>query len=526
MNRKEFLTKVSAIAIAVPLLDLIGCSRKNELHGVFELEESTIDDLQEAMASGKYSSYRITEFYLQRIAELDHSGMQLNAVIELNPDALTIAKQYDNERQSGKVRGPLHGIPVLIKDNIETADKMQTTAGSLALEGNVAKEDAFLVKQLRNAGAVILGKTNLSEWANFRSTRSTSGWSSRGGQTKNPYVLSRNPCGSSSGSGTAVAANLCAVAIGTETNGSINCPASVNAIVGIKPTVGLVSRTGIIPISSTQDTAGPMARTVRDCAIVLNAIAGRDEKDTSTIMDGAKIENDYTNFLNKDGLRMKRIGVEKSYLKLHYEVDRLFSKALSQMKNAGAEIVEVDLLSELKNDAEEFEVLKFEFKDGLNKYLAKANGKVKTLEELIRFNKQDSVRMMPYFRQEILEASQALGDLSAPEYKAPLEKVKITAAIIDRILFDNKLDAICGPTNGPAWCTDLVNGDHFIGYGMYSPAAMAGYPSINVPMGMVQDLPVGLCFFSSAFQEGSLLTIAYAFEQISKNRIRPEFKLT
>jgi amidase len=534
MKRRDFIKSTSVVALAFPMI-FDSCNTapdtkqkpvlKSEASAAdnFELNEVTIDMLQQRMAKGESTAERITRLYLDRIAAIDHGGVNLNAVIEINPDAVAIAQAMDEERKQGKVRGLLHGIPVLIKDNIDTADKMQTTAGSLALAGNYAQKDAFLVERLRAAGAVILGKTNLSEWANFRSTRSVSGWSSRGGQTKNPYVLDRNPCGSSSGSGTAVAANLCAAAIGTETNGSIACPASINGIVGVKPTVGLVSRSGIIPISHTQDTAGPMARTVRDAALVLNVIAAIDPGDQASAGAVEKIQKDYTVFLKEDGLQGKRIGIERSFLQVHENVDALLQQAITDLKSKGAVVVEIDLLEKIKNDAEEFDVLKFEFKTDLNRYLSGAKGKVKSLKELISFNRAHEDSVMPYFKQEILEASEEKNDLTSTAYREALSKVLATRTIIDDVMKQNKLDAICGPTNGPSWCTDLVNGNHFTGYGMYGPAAMAGYPSISVPMGLVMGLPVGLAFIGRAYDEGQLLGIAFAYEQVSAKRIKPEF---
>jgi amidase len=492
----------------------------------FPLEEITVETLQQKMSSGSYTSRFITELYLKRIDAIDKHGPELNSVIELNPDALAIASQMDAERKSGKIRSALHGIPVLIKDNIDTADRMMTTAGSLALKGNRAAQDAFLVKQLRRAGAVILGKTNLSEWANFRSTRSTSGWSSRGGQTKNPYVLDRNPCGSSSGSGTAVAANLSAIAIGTETNGSIACPASINGIVGIKPTVGLVSRNGIIPISFTQDTAGPMARTVRDAAVLLTVMAGKDPNDASTQNDHTPLNIDYTSFLDKNALKGKRIGIEKSFLKVHEGIDGLLQKAIDQMRAQGATIVEVELMDKIKIEGAEFTLLQFEFKDGLNKYLTKANSSIKSLDQLIAFNSQHEAEIMPFFKQEILEKSQERGGLDTQEYQDALSKIIGIRGIIDSVVKENNLDAICGPATGAPWCTDLINGDHFSGYGMYSPAAMAGYPHITVPMGSIEALPVGLSFLSIAWREPELIAIAYAYEQTSMNRKAPTFITT
>jgi amidase len=534
MKRRDFIKSTSLTGLLLPTI-FIGSSCDQQRSGKisdddatngFELQEFTIDQLQEAMKNGRYSARAITRMYLDEIERTDKNGPVLNAVIELNPDALSIADTLDEERKNGKVRGPLHGIPVLIKDNINTADKMMTTAGALALEGNRASHDAFIVTQLRNAGAIILGKTNLSEWANFRSTRSTSGWSSRGGQTKNPYVLDRNPCGSSSGSGTAVSANLCALAIGTETNGSIACPSSINGVVGIKPTVGLLSRSGIIPISHTQDTAGPMCRTVKDAAIALGALVGIDADDAVTRESEGKFQTDYTQFLHTDGLRGKRIGVEKSFLKVHEAVDELFRNAIATLKEKGAEIVEVDFREKVRGiSSEEFSVLQYEFKDGVNRYLAKANAPVKTLKEVIEFNKKNESKAMPFFKQEILETSEEKQGLETKEYKEALDKILgVTRKGIDGMLAEQKLDAICGPTNGPSWCTDLVNGDYFTGYGMYSSAAIAGYPHISVPMGLVQGLPVGLTFLSAAYSEPSLITIAYGYEQASKKREIPRFK--
>lgn len=478
------------------------------------------------MQAGELTSRAITEMYLKRIEEIDKEGPKLNSIIEVNSDALSIADSLDKERKDGKVRGPLHGVPVLIKDNIDTADKMMTTAGSLALEGHHAAKDAFIIQQLREAGAVLLGKTNLSEWANFRSTRSSSGWSSRGGQTKNPYLLDRSPCGSSSGSGTAVAANLCTIAIGTETDGSINCPASINGIVGIKPSVGLWSRSGIIPISHSQDTAGPMARTVKDAAILLGLLTNADAQDAATTQRKGQVLKDYAQSMNADALRGKKIGVEKSYIKVHEAIDGLLQQALDVMQSKGATIVHVDLMEKLKKlEGLEFEVLKYEFKDGLNKYLASVNGNIKSLQDVIAFNKTNEAKAMPFFKQEILEAAQEKGDLKSKDYLDKLEKLQTTTRhAIDDLLREQGLVAICGPANGPSWCIDLINGDSFTGYGMYSPAAVAGYPSITVPMGMVFELPIGLSFLGKAFDEEGLINIAYAYEQASLKRVPPEFK--
>lgn len=538
VNRRNFIRKstLASFAGASAFTYLSSCTKPRDegntleepASGEFILSEITIDDLQQKMQSGELTARSIAEMYLKRIQEIDKAGPALNSVIEINPDALSIADKLDKERKEGKVRGPLHGIPVLVKDNIDTGDNMMTTAGSLALEGHKAEKDAFIITELRKAGAVLLGKTNLSEWANFRSTRSSSGWSSRGGQTKNPYVLDRSPCGSSSGSGTAVAANLCAVAIGTETDGSIHCPASINGIAGIKPTVGLWSRSGIIPISHSQDTAGPMARTVRDAVILLGPLTASDPEDAASAKRSRKVWNDYTEFLKADGLQGKKIGVEKSFLKGHEAIDALLQQALEVMKSKGATIVEVGLVEKLKTlEGLEFEVLKYEFKDGLNRYLAKANASVKSLQEVIDFNKQNEGKAMPFFKQDILDSSQVKADLKSKDYIDRVTKLqRTTRNAIDDLLKDLGLIAICGPTNGPSWCIDLINGDSFTGYGMYSPAAVAGYPSITVPMGMVLGLPVGLSFIGTAFAEPDLITVGYAYEQASKKREKPAFRVT
>jgi amidase len=538
MDRRGFLKSGSVAGIAAASLAISSCqspdnAEKKDTGEVktftddFELNEITIDELQQKMQNGTYSSRSITELYLKRIDAIDKNGPALNSVIELNPDALSIADKLDAERKAGKLRGPLHGIPILIKDNINTADKMMTTAGSLALLGHKAAGDAFIVKQLREAGAVLLGKTNLSEWANFRSSRSSSGWSSRGGQTKNPCVLDRNPCGSSSGSGVAVAANLCAVAVGTETDGSVIAPASYNGVVGIKPTVGLLSRSGIIPISKTQDTAGPMTRTVKDAAILLAAMSGIDPADTVTNESKGKAQPDYTSFLDSNGLQGKRIGIEKSFLEGHERVVALYKQAIELMKNKGATIVEVELLKRTGElgDAE-FAVLQYEFKDGLNSYLAAANAAVKSLADVIAFNKKNEATVMPYFKQETLISSEAKGGLDSKEYIEALKKSLGSRKIIDDLLAEHKLDAIAGTSIGPANCTDLVNGDYYTGFYFCPPAAMAGYPHISVPMGKVYELPVGLSFIAGAYKEGELLKIAYAFEQAGAKRATPKFLKT
>ena len=532
MQRRNFLKTGSLAGLTLTTLVAASCSQpsaenKTDAAGNsadnFELNEATISDLQKKMESGTHTSRAITELYLKRIEAIDKAGPKLNAVIELNKSALDMADTLDKERKAGKVRGPLHGIPVLIKDNIDTGDNMHTTAGSLALADHFAHQDAFIAYKLREAGAVLLGKTNLSEWANFRSTHSTSAWSSRGGQTKNPYVLDRNPSGSSAGTGSAIAANLSAVGIGTETDGSIVSPASVNGLVGIKLTVGLWSRTGIIPISATQDTAGPMTRTVRDAAIILGILAGADPNDTATLK--SKPEKDYTKYLDANGLKSKRIGIEKLD-NLNAATKQLLQEAIAVLKKQGAEIVEVELRKQLKDIGDaEFTVLLYEFKAGVNQYLSKANAKVKTVAGVIAFNKQNEAKAMPFFKQETLELAQAKGGLDSKEYLDALNKSQgISRRAIDAVLKDNKLDAIAGPTNGFAVCIDLINGDYDNGFSFSSPAAMAGYPHITVPMGAWHDLPMGLSFFGTAWSEGELIKLAYAYEQASKKRSAPKFK--
>lgn len=536
MLRRNFLKTGSIAGLALPAVLAAACSPKSkekddndgeeeDSDDKFELNETTIAALQDKMKSGTYTSRSICELYLKRIDELDKKGPKLNAVIELNPDALSIADAMDKERKSGKLRGPLHGIPVLIKDNINTGDKMMTTAGAAALLGNHAAQDAFIVKQLRAAGAVILGKTNLSEWANFRSSRSTSAWSSRGGQTRMPYVLDRNPSGSSSGTGSAVAANFCTVGIGTETDGSVVSPSSVNGLVGIKPTVGLLSRSGIIPISKTQDTAGPMARTVTDAAILLSALAGVDPDDSYTATSKGKSHPDYTAFLDADGLKGKRIGIEKSFLKGNDDIVDVLKIAIEVLKSKGATVVEVDVLTPMKDlGKDEFNVLIYEFKDGVNNYLAKANSNMKTLADVVKYNKDNIKTAMPYFRQETLELALTKGDLNSKEYLDSLKKSNEgTRDIINKIIADNKLDAIGGATNGLACCIDLANGDYDTGFSFSSPAAMAAYPHITVPMGTVHGLPIGFSFMGSAYTEGELIKMAYAYEQASKKRVSPRF---
>ena len=479
------------------------------------MDELSIRELQALMVSGEVTAHSLTEHYLKRIEQYDRQGPQLNAVIELNPDALQIAAALDQRRKRGP-RGPLHGVPVMLKDNLATADKMMTTAGSLALEGSRPKQDARLVSNLRNAGAVILGKTNLSEWANFRSPRSCSGWSSRGGQTKNPYALDRNPCGSSSGSGVAVSANFCAAAVGTETDGSITCPAGVNGVVGLKPTVGLVSGSGVIPVAHSQDAAGPMTRSVTDAAALLSALL-----DT-----GVHKPTDYTRFLVAGGLKGARIGVARSFFGFHERVDAVIQGALAALRSAGAELVDVDLESGAAYGESEVEVLLYEFKAGLNTYLQGlgADAPVRSLEDVIAFNEHHAERVMPHSGQEFLIQAQAKGPLSDPAYLAALARNHRLARAegIDAALKQHGLEAIVAPTNGPAWTTDLVNGDHVSG-GSSAPAAVAGYPNLTVPAGFVRGLPIGISFFSTAYQEPTLLKLAFAFEQVTTARRPPQF---
>lgn len=535
MKRRNFIAH-SAIATATIGSLLSSCNNDKKKTSVpvvkietaddFELNEITIDSMQEKFASGKYSSEQVTNLYLKRIEAIDKNGPSLHAVIEINPDAISISQAMDAERKAGKIRGPLHGIPVLIKDNIDTADKMQTTAGALAMVGNIAAQDAFIVKKLREAGAVLLGKTNLSEWANFRSSKSCSGWSSRGGQTRNPYILDHNPCGSSSGSGVAVSANLCVVAVGTETDGSVTCPAAVNGIAGMKPTVGLLSRSGIIPISHTQDTAGPMARTVTDVAILLGILAGADEADAVTNNLNAKAQNDYTKFLDKNALKGKRIGVEKKPQGDNHFMHNLQKKILDLLVQQGASIIEIEYLDKINKLGEaEFELMQYEFKAGLNKYLSLSKAPVKTLAEVIAFNKKNEDAAMPFFKQELLEKSEAKGGLETAAYKDVLKKSQEgTKNIIDALIQENKLDAICGLTMGPSCSIDMIYGDRWGDVFLTQPAAASGYPHITVPCGMIYDLPVGFSFFGKAYSEPALLGFAYALEQVSNNRKMPGFK--
>ncbi len=530
MNRRNFIKKTATAGVittfsaaAAATLPVTSKPTGETISAPdFDWNEVTILELQTQMQNGKISAQELTKMYLKRIARLDKDGPRLSAVIEVNPDALAIAANLDSERKRGKIRGPLHGIPILLKDNIDTGDKMQTTAGSLALAGNFASADAFIVKKLRAAGAIILGKTNMSEWANFRSSRATSGWSSRGGQTKNPYILDRSPSGSSSGSAVAVAANLCTIAIGTETNGSIVAPASTCGIVGFKPTVGLWSRSNIIPISTTQDTAGPMARSVTDIAILLGALTGIDPKDDMTKTSEGKVYQDYTQFLKKDALKGKRLGIEKSFLSGHEKVVTLYKTAIEDLKALGAEIVEIELLKEMRAIAGA-SVLRPEFKDGVNAYLATANAKVKNLTDVIAFNNANEATAMPYFRQETLEASDKAIAITSDAYKEALIKVNSSKKIITDLMEKNQLDAIAGTSYGIPTLIDLFNGDSGGGFYFAGPAAMAGFPHITVPMGRIFELPLGLSIFAGAYQEPVVLAFGYAFEQATKHRAVPKF---
>ena len=531
MTRRDLLKTPAMLAAA----GSTACMRTRELapaaawqrDGSFELSELTLGELGSGLKSGRWSVRGLVERYLERIDALDRRGPHLGAVIELNPDARSIAESLDRELRAGKSRGPLHGMPVLVKDNIETRDRMMTTAGSLALEGHYASQDAPIVKRLRDAGVVILGKTNLSEWANFRSSRSVSGWSGRGLQTRNPYALDRNPSGSSSGSGAATAACLCAASVGTETDGSIVSPSSLNGLVGIKPTVGLLSRTGIIPISHTQDTAGPMTRTVRDAALLLTAMAGVDPADAATQAAAGHIQSDYTRYLAADGLKGARVGVARKLFTNNPEVTRLIEGALDAMKKAGAEIIDpADLPSQGQMDHTEFQVLSYEFKAGLNAYLGQLGpgARVHSLADVIAFNERNRDREMPIFGQEDFEYCEKKGPLTDQAYLDALAKCRKLSRDegVDAVAAKYKVDAIVAPTSGPAWLIDYVNCDADVG-GCSSPAAVAGYPHITVPAGFVRGLPVGVSFFGPAWSEPVLLKLAYAYEQLTKARRAPRF---
>ena len=521
-NRRQFIKVTAAGTVLFAMNNTEKVAAQN-----FNIEEATIADLQNQMKSGAMSAKEITQAYLNRISTVDKT---INSIIETNPDALKIAEDLDKERKKGKTRGELHGIPVVLKDNIDTADKMKTTAGSLALvDAPTPKQDAFLVEQLRKAGAIILAKTNLSEWANFRSSNSTSGWSERGGQTKNPYILDRNPCGSSAGTGAAIAANLSAVGIGTETDGSIVCPSSICGIVGVKPTLGLISRSGIIPIAHSQDTAGPMTRTVTDAAILLSALTASDKRDSATAQNNSKAEKDYTKFLQKDGLKGAKIGIARQFFGKNDLVDKLLEEQLKVLKDGGATLVDVNFKTLSEFGDAEYEVLLYEFKADLNKYLAERNSKYKTLADLIEFNNKNADKEMPYFGQEIFIQAQEKKDLEDRAYRLALLKSKVLTQNqgIDAVMDADKLDAIFAPSNSPTWLIDHVNGDCGSNYiGSSSLAAVSGYPNITVPAGFIKELPIGVSFFGRAYSEPTLLKIAYAFEQATNARRKPKFLQT
>jgi len=533
LKRREFLKRASLGAAAVastPLIDLAGTeSRKftKNSYSLADREELTIYDFQKKMKEGQLTSRKLVEAFLKRIKEIDQQGPALKSILEINPDALKIADKLDQEYKTKGARSPLHGVPIIIKANISTSDKMTTTAGSLALKGSIPRQDSFLVTKLRQAGAVILGKANLSEWANFRSERSSSGWSSLGGQTKNPYALDRNPSGSSSGSAVAVAANLCLVAIGTETDGSVVSPSSACGIVGLKPTVGLISRSGIIPIAHSQDTAGPMARNVTDAALLLSTLTGPDGHDPASQRSVGKYPQDYTKYLDKNGLKGKRIGIARRFFGFHEKVDRVMEETIKIMKDQGAVIIDsVDLKTGREYSEAEYEVLLYEFKADLNAYLKELGPKapVHSLKEIIEFNERHRQQVMPYFEQEIFLKAEKKGPLTDKKYLEALKKCRrlSQAEGIDAVLQKHKLEAIIVPTDGPASVTDLINGDHYLG-GSSSPAAVAGYPSLTVPAGYIFGLPVGISFMGGAFQEPLLIKMAYAFEQAAQVRRPPKF---
>jgi amidase len=532
LDMKRVFTRFSVVLPAL-ILCLVTCkapvnNKSGKPDDTRWIEELTIAQLQKGYKEGKYTVKDVVKIYLDRINEIDKNGPKLNSIIVINPDALTIAEEIDKDIAAGKSAGPLFGVPVILKDNIDTHDKMPATAGATALRNSFPKTDSYVAGKLRQAGAVIIAKSNLSEWANFRAKMSSSGWSGIGGQTKNPYVLDRNPCGSSSGSGVAVSANLCMFAIGTETNGSIVCPSNNNGIVGIKPTVGLISRSGIIPISFTQDTPGPMARTVEDAAIALGALTGIDSSDSKSIASQGKSFTDYTRYLRKDGLKGKRIGLLKKSMGFSDNIDTLMNKAVAFLKSNGAEVVDIEFPKVPNYEDASSTVMLYEFRDGLNKYLREtgADSPVKNIKDLIEFNKSDSVELR-YFDQSLLEQADKKGDLNSDEYKKALAVMtKATREDgIDKVMNTYKLDAIIAPTGSPAWKTDLILGDHFVG-GSSSLAAISGYPAITVPMGFIDDLPVGITFFGRAWNEPILLEIAYSYEQGTKHRKIPNYKIS
>ena len=533
-SRREFLQNAVNTGAAAAVYPALGAAREitpaqpaTPDVKTFELDEITIPELQDGMKSGKFTARSLVDKYSARIDEIDKRGPAVNAVIELNPDAAAIAEALDQERQAKGPRGPLHGIPVLIKDNIDTADRMMTTAGSLALVGSKPPKDSFVAQRLRAAGAVILGKTNLSEWANIRSSHSTSGWSGRGGLTKNPYALDRNACGSSSGTGAGISANLAAVGIGTETDGSIVCPSSSNGLAGIKPTVGLVSRAGIIPISHSQDGAGPMCRTVRDAAILLGALTGVDPEDSATAPSAGKSQTDYARYCDPKGLKGARIGVVRKYFGFNDAVDALMEESIDVMKRQGATIVDpADIETLGKFDDTELLVFMYELKADLNAYFSRLGpgAPVRTLKDVIEFNGRNRQKEMPYFGQDLFVKAEAKGPLTEKEYLDALAKNHQMARAegIDAIMDKHQLDALVAPTGGPAWLTDLVNGDHSAG-GSSNAAAVAGYPNVNVTAGSILGLPVGISFFGRAWSEPTLIKLAYSFEQATRARQAPRF---
>jgi amidase len=530
MKRRGFLaTAIAGAAVGQTACQYVPASpgSTSAAPADFELDEVSIASLGDGLQQGKWTSGHLVELYLARIDAIDRNGPQLNSVLALNPDAAAIARQLDQERKDGHVRGPLHGIPILVKDNLETRDPIATTAGSLALADWRAPQDAFVAGRLRAAGAIILGKTNLSEWANFRSTHSSSGWSGRGGQTKNPYALDRNPSGSSSGSGAGASASLCAGAIGSETDGSVTSPSSINGIAGIKPTVGLVSRSGIVPISASQDTAGPMARTVRDVAILLSAMTGVDPNDSASAASQGKAAADYTRFLDPKGLRGARLGIARKFFESNAPLNAFLNGCIDALKKAGAEVIDpADLATNDQLAGPEQEVLLYEFKNGVNRYLTRlpASSPARTLKDLIAFNEKNRDREMPFFAQELFIQSEAKGPLTDAAYvKARADCVRLARQDgIDALLTKHKLDAIVTLTSGPAWFTDHVNGDRDTG-GCTTPAAVAGYPHITVPAGFYSGLPIGLSFFGAAWSEPTLFKLAYGWEQQMNARRKPGF---
>lgn len=526
MNRRRFILTSGSISVSLAISTRTSCLSQSTLTKVImEEEELDIRFIRKAYEEGSLTIEDLTTMYLKRIKDIDVNGPSLNSIIQLNPDAITIAKALDQELRDGRSRGTMHGIPVILKDNIDTHDKMDTTAGSRALIGSKPLKDSTVVTKLREAGAVILGKANLSEWANFRGEMSSSGWSGHGGLTKNPYVLDRNTCGSSAGSGASVSANLTVIAIGTETNGSIVCPSTTNGIVGIKPTVGLVSRSGIIPISHSQDTAGPMARTVSDAVICLGTLTGRDSSDEKTLAAQSFHKSDYTGSIKTYGLNGKRLGYDTSTRGRHLQVDRLVDQAIKDMQNQGAKIIELDQVMDGSIGRHSFNVMLYEYKHGLNYYFKSLgpSAKIKSLKDLIAFNKEDKIEL-EYFQQEYLEMASQKGSLNDQEYLDDLTKMHKGSREdgIDKVMDKHQLDAIIAPTGGPAWKTDLINGDNF-SLGSSSPAAISGYPNITVPMGFIKELPVGISIYGRAWSEEKLIEIAYAYEQATMHRRAPKY---